>query len=83
MADEHENKEAEVSLSLPRDVLRLLDALPATEPMLALIAAHLVERCRRQKAAQAVGTATDAATVVLDEMKFLDPPEPIELEDDE
>ena len=34
-------------------------------------------KCRRHKAAQPAGTATDVANVVLDEMKILNPPEPI------
>ena len=142
MTDEHESKEAVVSLSLPRDdwtwllcflaVSRRSSSLsPGTQAKLTPLVTYLDEQYRRHKpamppeeprptlqkvprerwkwinrevwrlglsvnglqnivnamkadeqrrcdkAAQAVGTATDAATVVLDEMKFLNPPEPI------
>ena len=86
MADEHESNEAEVSLSLPmKDWEWLLNWLSApydswTHPCVRMndeIYDKLRDQFHRHKAAQATGTATDAANVVLDEMEYLDPPEPI------
>ena len=81
MADEHKSKD--VSLSLPRDdwawlfiscdVAVKLASYELTRDSIR----HLKAQFYSHKAAQAAGTATDAATVVLDGMKILDPPEPI------
>ena len=91
MADERKDEEAEVSLSLSVQDwgwllnyvltgvrLQLRSDSPAriqVERIVAHLDGQYHYRCH--KATQPTGTVTDAATVVLDEMKILDPPEPI------
>ena len=97
MADEHKNEEAAVSLSLSVQDwgwllnyvltgvrLQLRSDSPAriqVERIVAHLDGQYHYRCH--KVTQAAGTVTDAANVVLDKMKVLDQPEPIELENDE
>lgn len=80
---------ADVSLSLPREDWEWLLGhlagqyyacsieVPKDKQREAWLGGLLFGKLQLQKAAQAAGTATQAANVVLDEMKYLDPPEPI------
>ena len=85
-ADKHESKESEVSLSLPMEdwewflahlatqYYECASETPVDKQREAWLVGLLVGRLHCHKAAQAAG--------VLDEMKILDSPEPIELEND-
>ena len=86
MADEQESKEAEVSLSLRMEdwdwllnylKVQLRARTAGTPSVCSMLVSQLDKQLYHHTAAPAAGTATDAATVVLDGMKILDPPEPI------